>query len=69
VLDAAMATQSDSLYVQGYGTGSTKMTEYLALSIQQNKSDNKVQAFFIGECLKQNLPPKNMPVTNKPLMP
>jgi len=62
VLDAAMARLNPIPYtVRGYGTGSTKMTEYLALSIQQNKSDNKVQAFFIGECLKQNLPPKNMP--------
>lgn len=62
VLDAAMGRLSPRLYdVRGYGTGSTKMTEYLALSIQQTKSDNKVQAFYIGECLKQNLPPKNIP--------
>jgi VWFA-related protein len=62
VLDAAMARLNPVPYtVQGFGTGSTKMTEYLALSIQNSRSDNKVQAFYIGECLKQNLPPKNSP--------
>jgi VWFA-related protein len=62
VLDAASARLTPVPYdVRGFGTGSTKMTEYLALSIQQSKSDNKVQAFYIGECLKQNLPPKNTP--------
>ncbi|MDX6528525.1 MAG: hypothetical protein QOH41_815 [Blastocatellia bacterium] len=62
VLDAAMGRLTPVPYtVQGFGTGSTKMTEYLALSIQNSKSDNKVQAFYMGECLKQNMPPKNMP--------
>jgi VWFA-related protein len=62
VLDAAMGRLTYVPYsVQGFGTGSTKMTEYLALSIQNSKSDNKVQAFYMGECLKQNLPPKNIP--------
>ena len=62
VLDAAMGRLTPVPYdVRGYGTGSTKMTEFLALSIQSTRSDNKVQAFFIGECLKQNLPPKNSP--------
>jgi VWFA-related protein len=62
VLSAAMARLLPRPYdVQGFGTGSTKMTEYMALSIQQSKSDNKVQAFYVGECLKQNLPPKNTP--------
>jgi VWFA-related protein len=62
VLEAAMARLTPVPYdVRGYGTGSTKMTEYLALSISSTKSDNKVQAFYIGECLKQNLPPKSSP--------
>ena len=62
ILDAAMGRLAYVPYtVQGFGTGSTKMTEYLALSIQNSKSDNKVQAFYMGECLKQNMPPKNMP--------
>lgn len=59
VLDAAMGRLSPRPYdVRGFGTGSTRMTEYLALSIQQTKSDNKVQAFYITECLKQGMPPK-----------
>lgn len=62
VLDAAMARLTPVPYdVRGYGTGSTRMTEFLALSIQSTRSDNKVQAFFVGECLKQILPPKNSP--------
>jgi VWFA-related protein len=62
VLDAAMGRLTPVPYdVRGYGTGSTKMTEYLALSINSTRSDNKVQAFYIGECLKQNLPPKSSP--------
>jgi len=62
VLDAAMSRLSPRPYnVQGFGTGSTKMTEWLALSIDNTRSDNKVQAFFIAECLKQGRPPKNMP--------
>ncbi len=62
VLNAAMGRLTPVPYdVRGFGTGSTRMTEYLALSIQSTKSDNKVQAFFIGECLKQNLPPRNSP--------
>lgn len=62
VLDAAMSRLSPRPYdVQSFGTGSTKMTEWLALSIDNTRSDNKVQAFFIAECLKQGRPPKNMP--------
>lgn len=62
VLDAAMGRLSPRPYdVRGFGTGSTKMTEYLALSIENSKSDNKVMGFYIGECLRQNLPPKNSP--------
>lgn len=59
VLDAAMSRLSPRPYdVQGFGTGSTKMTEYLALSIENTRFDNKVLAFYMGECLKQNMPPK-----------
>lgn len=59
VLEAAMGRLSPRPYVvRGYGTGSTVMTEYAALSIETAKSDNKVQAFYIGECLRQNMPPK-----------
>ena len=59
VLEAAMDRLNVRLYdTRGYGSGSTVMTEYAALSIETTKSDNKVQAFYIGECLKQNMPPK-----------
>lgn len=59
VLDAARDRLSPKPYdARGFGTGSTRMTEYLALSIENTKSDNKVQAYFIGECLKQGMPPK-----------
>jgi VWFA-related protein len=62
VLEAAMGRLNPRVYdVRGYGTGSTIMTEYAALSIENTKSDNKVQAFYIGECLKQNMPPKRAP--------
>ena len=62
VLEAAMGRLNHRVYdVRGYGTGSTKMTEYAALSIENTKSDNKVQAFYISECLKQNMPPKRSP--------
>lgn len=62
VLDTAMARLNPRPYdVRGFGTGSTKMTEYLALSIQSTRSDNKVQAFYIAECLKQGLPSKRNP--------
>jgi len=70
VLDAAMSRLSPRPYnVQGFGTGSTKMTEWLALSIDNTRSDNKVQAFFIAECLKQGRPPKNMPGYQQQSMP
>ncbi len=59
VLEAAMGRLSPRVYdVRGYGTGSTKMTEYAALSIETSKSDNKVQSFYIGECMRQSMPPK-----------
>lgn len=59
VLEAAMGRLNPRMYdARGFGTGNTRMTEYLALSIENTKSDNKVQAYFMGECLKQNMPPK-----------
>src|SRR6266436_1730378 len=62
VLDAAVARLNPRPYdVRGFGTGSTKMTEYLALSIENSKSDNKAMAFYIGECLQLGAPPKNSP--------
>ena len=62
VLEAARDRLNPRPYdARGFGTGSTRMTEYLALSIENTKSDNKVQAFYIGECLKQNMPPKRSP--------
>ncbi|HWP52980.1 MAG TPA: VWA domain-containing protein [Pyrinomonadaceae bacterium] len=62
VLEAARDRLSPRPYdARGFGTGSTRMTEYLALSIENTKSDNKVQGFFIGECLKQAMPSKRSP--------
>jgi len=62
VLEAAMGRLNPRMYdARGFGTGNTRMTEYLALSIENTKSDNKVQAYFIGECLKQNMPSKRSP--------
>lgn len=62
VLEAAMARLSPRPYdARGWGTGSTKMTEYLALNIENSKSDSRVMGFYIGECMKQNMPPKNSP--------
>jgi len=54
VLDAAMARLIPRPYdVTGYGVGSTtKMTEYMALTIDTGKSDNKVLSFYIEECMK-----------------
>ncbi|HEX3086092.1 MAG TPA: VWA domain-containing protein [Pyrinomonadaceae bacterium] len=39
--------------VRGYGTGSTKMSEYMALDIDTHKSDDKVLKVFVEECMKQ----------------
>jgi len=62
VLEAARDRLSPRPYdARGFGTGSTRMTEYLALSIENTKGDNKVQGYFIGECLKQNMPSKRSP--------
>ena len=62
VLEAARNRLSPRPYdVQGFGTGSTKMTEYLALNIDTEKSDNRILGFYIGECMKQNMPSKRNP--------
>jgi VWFA-related protein len=54
VLNAAIERLSPLPYdVHGYGTGSTVMTEYLALDIDTRKSDDKVLKFYIDECMKQ----------------
>jgi VWFA-related protein len=59
VLEAAMGRLNPRVYdVVGFGTGSTKMTEYLALNIETQKTNNKVTGFYIGECLKQGMPRK-----------
>ena len=44
----------------GFGTGSTRMTEYLALNIENTKSDNTVHGLLhVGECHEaRNMPPK-----------
>lgn len=62
VLEAARDRLSPRPYdVQGFGTGSTKMTEYLALNIETERSDNRILGFYIGECMKQNMPSKRNP--------
>ncbi len=59
VLDAALTRLSPRQYdARGFGTGSTRMTEYLALNIETEKSDNRILGFYIGECMKQNMPSK-----------
>jgi VWFA-related protein len=54
VLDAAMSRLIPRPYdVNSFGVGnSTKMTEYMALTIDTNRSDNKVLNFYVEECLK-----------------
>jgi VWFA-related protein len=54
VLDAAMARLIPRPYVaEGYTYGnSTKMTEYMAFTIDTAKSDAKVLNFYIEECMK-----------------
>jgi VWFA-related protein len=54
VLEAAMSRLLPRPYdVNGYGVGSTtKMTEYMALTIDTGKSDSKVLNFYIEECMK-----------------
>ena len=54
VLDAALARLIPRPYdARGYSYGnSTKMTEYMALTIDAGKSDRKVLDFYVGECMK-----------------
>lgn len=54
VLDAALGRLMPRQYdANGYGVGSnTKMTEYMALTIDTRKDDGKVMNFYIEECMK-----------------
>jgi len=54
VLDAALARLIPRPYdVQGYSAGNaTRMSEYMALNIETNRSDSKVLTFYIEECMK-----------------
>jgi VWFA-related protein len=54
VLDAALERLIPRPYdVHGYGVGSsTKMTEYMAFTIDTAKTDRKVMDFYIEECMK-----------------
>ena len=54
VLDAAMSRLIPRPYdAHGYSTGnSTKMTEYMAFTIDTAKTDRKVMDFYIEECMK-----------------
>src|SRR5688572_2602126 len=54
VLDAAVTRLVPRPYdANGYSYGnSTKMTEYMALNIDTNRSDPKVLNFYIDECMK-----------------
>jgi VWFA-related protein len=54
VLDAAMARLIPRPYnAEGYSYGnSTKMTEFMAFTIDTNKTDSKVLNFYIEECMK-----------------
>lgn len=62
VLEAARDRLSPRPYdVQGFGTGSTKMTEYLALNIDNERSDKRILGFYVAECMKQNMPSKRNP--------
>ena len=55
VLSAAIERLSPIPYdVRGYATGSSKMSEYVALDIDTRKSDDKVLSVYIEECLKQS---------------
>ncbi len=48
--------------VSSYGSGSTKMSEFDALIIDTNRSNNTVLNYYIRECVVQNRMPKNIPV-------
>lgn len=54
VLDAAMSRLIPRMYdANGYSAGnSTKMTEYMAFTIDTAKTDRKVMDFYIEECMK-----------------
>jgi VWFA-related protein len=54
VLDAAIGRLVPRQYdANGYGVGSsTKMTEYMAYTIDTRKDDGKVMTFYIEECMK-----------------
>ena len=54
VLDAAMSRVIPRPYdASGYSAGnSTKMTEFMALTIDAGKTDNKVLTFYVEECMK-----------------
>ena len=59
VLAAARDRLSPRPYdAQGFGTGSTRMTEYLALNIETERSDKRILGFYVAECMKQNMPSK-----------
>ena len=60
VLRAAVDRLSPIPYdVTSYGTGSTKLSEYMALDIDSHKSDDKVLKVFVLECMKQTNMSKN----------
>ena len=54
VLDAAMSRLIPRMYdAHGFSAGnSTKMTEYMAFTIDTSKTDRKVMDFYIEECMK-----------------
>jgi VWFA-related protein len=54
VLDAAAGRLLPRMYdVHGYSAGNnTQMTEYMALTIDSNRTDSKVLNFYIEECMK-----------------
>ncbi|HEY6803036.1 MAG TPA: VWA domain-containing protein [Pyrinomonadaceae bacterium] len=53
VLNAAVNRLLPRAYVvEGYGSGSSKMTEYMALAIDSSRSDDRVFQVHVEECLK-----------------
>lgn len=54
VLDAAMSRLIPRMYdAHGFSAGNaTKMTEYMAFTIDTSKTDRKVMDFYIEECMK-----------------
>jgi VWFA-related protein len=53
VLDAAVTRLVPRPYdAEGYGVGQSRMTEYMALSIESSRSDDKVFTFYVEECMK-----------------